>query len=102
MPSSKNVRGPGSDGDRVEFVAAALLTTALLGAGVARWTRLHPLLVGVVAGIPAGLLGFVIAAGAMSPAAIGFGAIVWLIAAATGAFGAFVGWLRRKNMERMQ
>ena len=85
----------------MEIIATALLTTALAGAGVARWTRWHPLLIGPLVAIPVAVLALLVAAGAMSPGALAVGGIAWLIAATAGALGAFLGWLRRKHIKRM-
>ena len=85
----------------MEAIAAALLITALAGAALARWTRLHPLLVGALVAIPIAVLATAVAAATMSPAALGAGLVTWTVAAAIGGIGAFLGWLRRKHIERM-
>ena len=84
----------------MSYLALFLLALAALSAMAGRWTRLHPFLIALIAGIPGGFFGFLIAGLSLSPAALPVGAIAFVITAAVGALGAFFGWLRRTYLQK--
>ena len=84
----------------MSLVALFLLAISALSAVAGRWTRLHPLAIALLAGVPGGLVGFLIAGLTLSPAALPVGAIAFVITAVAGALGAFLGWLRRTHLQK--
>jgi hypothetical protein len=76
------------------LIGLIIILTAAGSAGIARWTRFHPLLIASIAGLPGAALGFLVAAVACSNP-IPLAAIGFVLIGGIGAFGAFLGWLRR-------
>ncbi len=84
-----------------DAILLALPVLPFAGALVlARWTRLHPLLAGGVAGLPVGALMFLVAGTAMSPAAVPVAVVAAGVAAVPGMLGGFAGWLLRQRRIR--
>jgi hypothetical protein len=87
----------------VELIALAL-PLALVGAALGRWTRLHSLLAGAVVGLLPAVLGGLTMAGFFAGGAtilIAAG-MCFVVGGGIGALGAFGGWLRRMNVERIR
>jgi len=82
--------------------ALAVLVFGLVavGAGIARFTRLHPLAIGGCLGTLLALPTIVVAGAMMSDAALWLGAIVALVGALPVSLGAFFGWLRRTHRQK--
>jgi len=85
----------------VELLAPPMLMSALIGGAAGRWTRAHPLAIGLMVCLPGALVTTLLFAGLMSPAALVAGGMFGLVFWSCGAFGAFVGRLRRRHIERM-
>jgi hypothetical protein len=73
---------------------------AMVGAGLARFTRVHPLAIGGCLGLLLALPAFVLAGAMMSDAALWLAAIVVMVGSVPAALGAFLGWLRRDHIDR--
>ncbi len=84
-------------------LALIFLPLTLIGAALGRWTRWHPLVIAPVVGLLPGAFGMVaVAAFATDGAAILVGtAAAFLLGTGVSGLGAFMGWLRRKHIERM-
>ena len=85
----------------MEFLTL-LLPGVLAGAAAGRWTRMHPLVAALAVGAVPGVLGMLAAAAFATEggAILLMGTFAWLLGSAAAAFGAFIGWLRRKHIER--
>ena len=81
-------------------VAALLVAVGLIAACLGRWTRVHPLLIAALGGVPGGLVGLVLPGETPHREDWAFAAIVYVVTAVAAALGAFAGWLRRTNLER--
>ena len=83
-------------------VALLLSALALAAAVAGRWTRLHPMVVGTILALVPGGLGAMAMAGFMAGgrAILLFGGVAFLLGAAVGSFGAWMGRLRRQHVER--
>jgi hypothetical protein len=82
------------------MIAVPLIIVAVLGAALARWTRLHPLLVAGILALAGGGLGVVATVGFVGANPWPFGVMAIIVFGFIGALGAFMGWLRRKHVER--
>ncbi len=84
------------------WLALGVLAIGLVavGAGLARFTRIHPLAIGGCLGLLLALPTFVLAGAMMSDAGLGVAAVVALIGGVPAALGAFLGWLRRDHKHR--
>jgi len=87
----------------VELIVLAL-PLALVGPVLGRWTRLHPLVIGGAIGLLPGLLGALAMAGffAGGPTILIVGGMCFVAGGGIAALGAFGGWLRRMNLERIR
>ena len=85
----------------MELLLAVLLPIAA-GAALGRWTRWHPLLIGAAIAIVPGALGLLLSAAFSTDGAaiLVTGGIWFLVGGLVSSFGAFLGWLRRKHIER--
>ncbi|QNE30826.1 hypothetical protein F1C10_01805 [Sphingomonas sp. NBWT7] len=74
---------------------------AASGVAAGRWTRLHPLVAATLVAILPAVLAVIAMAGFMADArsVYGAGLLAFVAAAGIAAFGAFLGWLRRKHVE---
>jgi len=75
----------------------------LSGGAFGRWTRWHPLAIGTVVGLLPGALGaFAMMTFATEVGAILlFGALAFFIGSGLTTLGAYIGWLRRKHIEKV-
>lgn len=78
------------------------LASVLIGVAAGRWTRWHPLVPGATVWLFGGLATAFVLAGFASPTALAAGMMVGLTFGAAGAFGAFLGLLRRQHIERIK
>jgi hypothetical protein len=85
----------------VLFLILLIGIPALAGAALCRTTRLHPLVAGLMIGIVGAALSTMVLAGIVGTNAFAVGPIVGLFPAAAAALGGFLGWLRRKHVERI-
>ncbi|MCH4892115.1 MULTISPECIES: hypothetical protein [unclassified Sphingomonas] len=81
-------------------VAGLLIAIAVIAACLARWTRVHPLLIAALGGVPGGLVGLLLPGEVPHSMDWAFAGIVYTVTAVPAALGAFAGWLRRKTRER--
>jgi len=81
-------------------LAVLVLGLGIVGAGLARFTRLHPLAIGGCLGLMLALPAFVLAGAMMSDAGLGLAAIVVVAGGVPASLGAFLGWLRRDHKHR--
>ena len=85
----------------MEFVAIPLLVAAVIGAIMARWTAMHPVVAGVLIGLVGYLSGGIVLGGFLGPVPWAGAILIGVPLAGAGAVGGFLGWLRRTHMRRM-
>ena len=85
----------------MEFVLL-IAPVAVIGTGFGRWTRWHPLAIGAAPGLLPGALGVLFAAAFATQcgAILLFGAVAFVSGSWAAGVAAYVGWLRRKHIER--
>jgi len=81
-----------------------VLPLGIVGAALGRWTRLHPLVIGAAIGLLPAALGALMMAGffADGTTIVVFAGIAFVVGGGIAALGAFCGWLRRMNLERIR
>jgi len=81
-------------------VLVLLVGITLIAGAIARWTRFHPLVVAALGGFPGSLIALLLPGETPTREGLAFAGIVYIVTTAVAALGAFMGWLRRKNIER--
>ncbi len=66
-----------------------------------RWTRMHPLTLGLLTMVSGGIATFMALAGIVGVDVVRVAPVIALFPGAAGALGGFLGWLRRTHLERM-
>ena len=85
----------------MELIAALAVGSALIAAPITRWAGVHPVAIAIVLGSLAMGATTVLAAGFMSPAALVAGAAIGFVVAIAAGLGGFLGWLRKKHLEKI-
>ncbi len=80
-----------------------LILVVLVATVLGRWTRLHPLVIAGMTAVLPGALAMLVMAGmfADGSAMMFAGLAAYGIAGGVAGFGAFMGWLRRRHVERI-
>jgi hypothetical protein len=86
----------------MELLVAFVIVPALLGICGGRWTRRHPLLLGLIVGLICGAIGMIALGVVASPYVAAAVPIVGIVSTSAASLGAFIGGSRGAAVDRRE